>query len=85
MSPVLGSFADMTNSMPPSTKRGELATPLIFVCMGKMDSAFTCMLARSVRGTTVSCAPVSHTDGVKVDLPGCGPEASRGIGKVSFP
>ena len=36
----------------------------------KLESGLMCMLFTRGRGTTVSCALVSHTAGVAVDLPG---------------
>ena len=78
-----GFLAVIVNKMPPSTVRGELATPCILVWIGKMESGFTCILAKRDLGITVSWAPVSHTDSVGLDLPGCFPADNLGIAKLS--
>ena len=78
-----GFLAVIDNKTPPSTVRGELATPCILVWIGKMESGFTCILAKRDLGITVSWAPVSHTDSVGLDLPRCFPADNLGIAKLS--
>ena len=47
-----------------------LDAPLIVVSTGKIVSGLIFIFSSNEYGTTVSCAPVSHIEGLAADLPG---------------
>ena len=67
---MLGWLAEMVSKIPPLTRSGELATPLILVWTGKIVSGLIRRVESKDCGITVSCAPVSQTDGIGPHLPG---------------